>query len=544
MPTGAAGGGSAATMGTGGAGAGIVAGSAGSALGGTGGTGVVACGDGLTNRRLRRLSRREYANVVSDLLGAKYQANVLAAWPFEANLAGFDNQDSNLFVSDSLHEKISDLAAELAAAITPADVAPCSTSGGSAACLQSFITSFASKAFGRTLTSEELARVNTVAAMGQDYATSVRLVVELVLQSPHFLYVSELGAADASATPGQAVPLTPDEVASQLSFMLLGARPDAALLSAVASNTLSSKADVMREAERLLKTSRASVELSRFIKGWLAMEPVADAPKSPTTFAALTPAITAAMQQELDAFITAQLEAGQGTFSAFFTAPSANIPAALGPVYGADLVNGVPNPAHRAGVLTLPGFLTYHASYAHSGPIERGLFIRRQLLCQQVPPPPDSVLMRIAANPINPDDTTKTTRQKYEAHVNEASCSGCHSRFDPIGYGFEEMDGIGRYRTEENGQTVDTSGELTLSDVDGKFSGVVELSTKLARSKMVQDCAVSHFFRFAQSRPAETNDACVVQDWSARLAAAGGRIGELVMAQVSHPNFANRKDDR
>ena len=118
------------SSGAGGSGMGGIVGTGGTSA--TGGTGVVACGDGLTNRRLRRLSRREYANVVSDLLGAKYQTNVLAAWPFEANLSGFDNQDSNLFVSDSLHEHISDLAAELAAAITPTTVAPCSTSGGSA----------------------------------------------------------------------------------------------------------------------------------------------------------------------------------------------------------------------------------------------------------------------------------------------------------------------------------------------------------------------------------------------------------------------------
>ncbi len=534
-----------ASSGTGGGG--IQPGTGGSSAvgaGGAAGTTVVAVCDSLTNRRLRRLSVREYGNVLLDLLGAKFQTMARDALPFEPRLGGFDNQDSALFVSGSLQETIADLAAAVAAAADPVVLAPCATAAGTPACLQTFIRSFANKAYGRPLLDAEFTRINTVAAMGENYATSVRLVVELALQSPHFLYVSELGAPEIAAASGKAVPLTPQEIASQLSFLLNGSRPDAKLLQAADTTRFARPEDIRVEAERLLATTRAGGELSRFILGWLDMAPIADAPKAPEAFPALTPSVLTGMQVEFDQFVTTQLKGGEGTLAGFMTAQSANIPPALATIYGTDLKGTVLDPKHRLGVLSLPGLLAYHSSDHHSGPVERGLFVRQQLLCQPVPAPPPDAVMRIAANPINPDDKTLTTRQKFAAHVNEPSCVACHAFFDPIGFGLEQMDGIGRFRTTENGLPVDSKGELSRTDVNGLFEGVADLSTKLAQSKMFETCMVDHFFRFSQSRPTVATDQCVVQQWNTTFSAGGGRIKDLVLASVVHRTFANRRDDR
>ena len=171
------------------------------------------------------------------------------------------------------------------------------------------------------------------------------------------------------------------------------------------------------------------------------------------------------MQEEVDAFIDAKVNAGQGTFLSLLTDTSAHIPADLAAIYGAELrtQNGTQSldPKHRRGILSLPGVLTYHSADQHSGPVLRGLVVRRQLFCQDVPPPPASVLQQIAQHPIDPLDKAKTTRQKYEQHKTDAFCASCHDQFDLIGFGMEEMDGIGRYRTVENGLPVDTSGTLT-----------------------------------------------------------------------------------
>lgn len=500
--------------------------------------------EGLTTRRLRRLSVREYANVVNDLLGPSAASKVVAALPLEPRLGGFDNQDSALFVSAAFQESVADLAETLAKSAEPAALWPCAPPTGSAACLEDFLVSFATKAYGRPPAADELTRLRTVAATGEDYASSLRLVVEVVLQSPHTLYVSELGPVDAPATTGQPLRLTPDEVASQLSFLLRGSRPDEQLRAAAASTKFAQPQDIEREATRLLAAPSSLRELRRFIFGWLDMEEIADAPKSAEVFPELTEAIVGAMQQELDAFVDARLE-DTGTIVSFFTATPPNVSPALRSIYGADYdaTSGF-NPARRAGVLSLPGFLTYHASQQHSGPVERGLFVRRQLLCTDIPPPPAAVLERLANSPLDDVDRTKTTRQKYEVHLDDSSCSSCHRQFDPIGFGMEEMDGIGRYRTTENGLPVDSTGELSGTDVDGPFEGVAQLSRKLAQSKMLEACVVKHFFRFATARAAEAADAGVVNDWAAAFSQRGGKLDALISAYVAHPTFALRRDDR
>lgn len=519
--------------------------SGGAASGGEGAIDPAECGDGLTSRRLRRLSVREYAGVVSDLLGAEFGDDVLATLAFEPRLGGFDNQDSALFVSASFQEDVAKLAQDLASKIDVASLAPCPDSDGSDACLEAFTGAFAERAYGRPLSAAEEERLAKVAATAEDYPTSVRLVVEVVLQSPNFLYVSELGPVDAAADPGQPVALTQYEIASQLSFLLLGSRPDAILLEKAQTNGLARAEAIEAEAERLLQSDAGRASLSRFVTGWLDMAPIAEAPKSTVAFPELTDLVVTAMQREFDGFLNQQIAGGEGTLTALMTAQSADIPTALAPIYGADLdPDAGLDPTRRVGVLSLPGLLTYHASNQHSGPVERGLFVRRQLLCQEVPPPPPSVLDRIADNPVDSGDTTKTTRQKFEVHLDEPSCSACHLQFDPIGFGLEQMDGIGRFRTLENGLLVDSRGALHETDVDGPFEGVVELSNKLSESAAFEACMAEHFFRFAESRPPEAGDRCVVESFADRFAASGGRLKELVLAYVSHPSFALRKEDR
>ena len=126
-------------------------------------------------------------------------------------------------------------------------------------------------------------------------------------------------------------------------------------------------------------------QLSRFITGWLDMSPMAQISKADDVYPEFTPAVVAAMQQELDQFVTKQLDGGNGTLSAFMTATSSNVPTGLSAIYGADLQPTGLDPKHRRGVLSLPAVLAYHSSDVSSGPVQRGLLVRRHLLCQYVP---------------------------------------------------------------------------------------------------------------------------------------------------------------
>ena len=175
------------------------------------GGGSAATCQALPTRRIRRLARREYANVVTDLLGASAGDAVLAALPAEPKVRGFDNQDAFLFVSAPFQEATAELAAALAAKADVSALAPCAN-GDTEPCITAFIRAFGSRAYGRELTEDEVARARSVAALGESYAVSIRLVIELTLQSPNLLYVTELGAPSAPAAPAAAIALTADEL--------------------------------------------------------------------------------------------------------------------------------------------------------------------------------------------------------------------------------------------------------------------------------------------------------------------------------------------
>jgi hypothetical protein len=500
-----------------------------------------------SSRRVRRLSAREYLNVVRDLLGADLAAEAAPMLPFEPRVAGFDNQDGALLVSAAFQESLADLAEKLSAKVDASALAPCADPNGSSACLATFTRGFARKAYGRSPTNDEVAHLLAVAATGSTYANSVQLIVEVILQSPQMVYASELGPDTAPS--GSSVTLTQQEVASQLSLLLTGARPDEELLRAADDGRLTDPSAVTAQVTRILSTPRAQHQLHVFVNGWVDIGAVADAPKNAVSFPTFTPEIAAAMQEELDAFIDERVAGGRGTLRSLLLDTSTHVPSALSAIYGSELgvgPDGAPklDAKHRRGVLSLPGLLTYHSADQHSGPIERGLLVRRQLLCEDVAPPPATVLQQVAQNPINSNDKARTTRQKYEQHKTQAFCASCHQQFDVIGFGMEEMDGIGRFRTTENGLPVDSSGQLNSTDVDGPFTGVAELSTKLAASQMITSCFVRQFFRFAASRPPQDTEQCLIDGYAKTFGEGGGHLGDLIAAYVSDPAFQMRKEDR
>jgi hypothetical protein len=500
-----------------------------------------ACGHTLA-RRVRRLSAREYLNVVGDLLGEDVARSAEPLLPMEPRIGGFDNQDVGLLVSQNFQEALFQIAEQLSDAVDPATLAPCAGGSEERSCLRDFAAGFGRKAYGRLLTADELERLLTAASAALDYPTAVRLIVQVVLQSPGMVYATELGADAAAA--GDHVRLTPHEVASQLALVLTAARPDAELLATADADALDSPDERRAQVTRLLGTSRGQAQLRHLIDGWLDVGPIAAVPKDPERFPEFTPDVARAMQEELDRFIDRQLDGGRGSLVDLMTEPSDRIPDALVPFYANDLSEQGGKAAHRGGILSLPALLTRHSSDQNSSPIGRGLFVKRQLLCQPIPNPPASVSLFIAAHPIDNRDASRTTRMKYEAHVTDPFCATCHSLFDGIGFGMEQMDALGRYRTTEGGLPVDSRGELVGTDVDGPFEGVVELSQKLAQSELFKSCLTQHFFRFVEARVPQPGEQCLVAAWEKAFSDNGTRIDSLIDQWVSDPRFAERQEDR
>jgi len=211
---------------------------------------------------------------------------------------------------------------------------------------------------------------------------------------------------------------------------------------------------------------------------------------------------------------------------------------ALAQFYGVSGVSGTTlqqvqlDSTQRAGIVTQGAVMTVLAKPDRSSPVLRGRFVREQLLCQTIPPPPQNIV-------ITPPSVMPgvSTRALFSMHATVEPCKGCHSLMDPIGFGFENYDGVGRWRTTDQGQTVDATGTLTASDVNGSFNGAVDLAHKLSQSREVSDCMAVEWFRYAMGRGETTQDACTLQQLKQGFSTNQSNIRTLLVAVTQTDAF-------
>lgn len=527
---------------------------------------------GSTPRRLRRLSLREIQLTLTDLLQTPPQTFAWSA--ADPKVQGFDANADSLIVASGSFEDFADMATLAAAAADVESLAPCPSGSLAVACASEFLASFAARAYGRQVTASERERLQalyTEGASGGDHASGVRLGIEAILSSPYFLYRSELGADSAqlgaestqpspdSAQPGaestqpsaaKVARLTPEETANALAFAITGARPDAHLLERAshAPNFLNPNV-LAEEATRLLATPRAEEQLLHFLRQWLGVDDIRAVNKIPADFPVFTPQMKASLDREVEEYLKRVVAPGVVTLDALLGGGS-GFPdqGEVDSIYAADYAasDAVPsagnftpiplNPKLRRGVISLPGWLAAHSPVHRSSPVDRGLAIRSRFFCQSLPsPPPGAISSAPGAG-----DGNQTTRQKFEAHSTDSKCTMCHHLMDPVGFGLEMMDAVGRYRETEKGLPVDSTGMLSGTDVDGEFRGPAELADKLRASRMMQNCFATQVFRFVVGREVEPGDQCALQQIQAAFADGSHTLPELVVQLVSQEQFILR----
>ncbi|MFN7135797.1 MAG: DUF1592 domain-containing protein, partial [Myxococcales bacterium] len=315
---------------------------------------------------------------------------------------------------------------------------PCVPAGADdAACMRAFVEQFGRRALRRTLTSAEIdafASLQTFGVEAGNFYKGVELAIAAMLQHPSFLYLVELGR------PVEGKPdtfrLQPFEVAARLSYFLWGTTPDDTLLDAAQHGGLDTAEQVRAHAERMLQDPRAEKRIERFHALWLGYHQLPHAPE-----------LVDAMQAETNALVRKAVQPGADYFE-LFKAEETYVTDALAQHYG---LSKPPGPAawigygatKRKGILSHGAVLSAFAKKGDTSPTQRGLFIRERLLCQKIPPPPPEV---------NADDTPESElgpckEQRYSAHASVGSCKACHAMMDPIGFGLENYDKAGRFRT-------------------------------------------------------------------------------------------------
>jgi Protein of unknown function (DUF1592)/Protein of unknown function (DUF1588)/Protein of unknown function (DUF1595)/Protein of unknown function (DUF1587) len=513
--------------------------------------------------RIRRLTDAEWGASVKALLGldsktaAQFTPDTRQATPPPLTFTVNDAQQVDPVLAAQIDAAAHEIAT--AAALQLSSVAPCGdpTNGGDT-CASSFIATFAPAAYRRPATQSEvdgLLGIYRVAATGGTYSDGIQAVIAAVLESPGFLYITEMGSA--SPVSGGAVTLTEPEIASELSYLLTGSPPDSSLLATAQAGQLSDGPTRQQQARRLVKTAAAKAQLTQVVEQWLGIDGIADTAKDSNAYQDYA-SVKGLMKAEADAFIAEIVWNEAKGVADLFGATWTMADPTLAHFYGAgasDSTTGRVSLAGtgRTGILDQGAFLSTYASATASAPILRGVAVLRRVACVDVPEP--STLNIVVAPP--PPDPTKTTRQLYALHASNSLCAGCHASIDSIGFTFENFDGEGKARTMDANppQPVDSATTVasSLVDLGGDYADSAHLAATIASSNAVRQCFARYMFRYAAARnganaamdPADAAERAAeesfVATWNALPADAQGSLIEVLVAYAGSTPFVTRQ---
>jgi len=420
--------------------------------------------------------------------------------------------------------------------------APCTApaSGPATDCERQIIDKVGTKAYRRPLSDVERADMTKLFDAGlkeKDFATGVEWFLTGLFQSPYFVY--QVVRPDAAEVAGETRPLSGYEYATRLAYFIWDGPPDDALLAAAAANDFSDPAKRDQQVARMLEDPRFSRGLTQFYSRWLNLNGFHEAARDVAEF---NETVVNDLSTSLLMTATELYKTPSPNISSLFTGESYFLNDGLRKFYGlagsGSGFTATPMPGQaRRGLMTHPALMALLARPNETFPIGRGLFLLRNVICQEVPPPPQGLV--IPQQPPLQDGVS--TRERLAMHTSAPLCQSCHSMINPAGFALESFDEVGRYRAMDHGRPVDTSGSLSLGkDVDGPFATGDELIARLAQSQSVRACFAEKYLNFALAHPV-TNaaDACSIQELGKTFAASGD-LKKLVASVAGTDSFRLR----
>jgi hypothetical protein len=359
--------------------------------------------------------------------------------------------------------------------------------------LQAYCVKFAERAFRHPLTPEQKKLyVDHQFEAAENPETAVARVVLLVLQSPRFLY-REPALDRANAF----------DVAARISFALWDTLPDQALLAAAAAGKLQTRADVIRESQRMLMDRRTRTKLGGFFLQWLKVDQVADLPKDPKLFPGFDTSTVSDLRSSLELFVDDVMWSKSSDYRQLLLSNDLYLNGRLAKRYGADLPADASfrkvarKPGERAGVLTHPYLMSAFSYTATSSPIHRGVFLARNMLGVPLRPPAD------AFTPFAPELHPKlNTRERIALQTSPKNCMSCHGIINPLGFTLENFDAIGRWRDKEKDKPIDATGQFVTRSGDAvRFNNLHDLAQFLATSDEAQEAFVAKLFHYTVRQP-------------------------------------------
>jgi hypothetical protein len=407
------------------------------------------------------------------------------------------------------------------------------------ACVRSFLETFTERAWRRPVSTAE---IDALIALGtgieSDLGASqgLKFTLAAVLQSPSFLFRVEVGEP-TPGTPGLSR-YTSWEMASRLSYLITDGPPDDELLEAARNGELTDDALLEVQARRLVDDPRARPAMVRFFRDFMQIRNLDKLDKNPDDFPQFSATLGPSMRVEIERMFENVVFEEERDFRSLFTTRETYLNEELARVYGIEGITGsdwvpvtLPDDGKRGGILTTAGFLAMNAQKTRTSPTHRGRFVRVNLLCDDIPPPPPGVDTTLP----DPAPGQQTTlRQRLEQHREDPTCAACHEKMDPLGFAFEGYDAIGAFRTEEeSGLPVDTA-----TDLDGEpVANGIEMGQLVGELPEVGACVARRFYEHAGAHLAGKGEDVAVEDLVTSFVNSNYDFKTLIVSMVTNEGF-------
>ena len=504
---------------------------------------------------IRRLNKREYGNTLHELFGV--DPAIARDLPDEVLGAGYTNTLSPLLI-----EKYLSIANDvLDKSFSPAGSKPTAVQrrllGEAPAkgedprvAARKVARSLARLAFRRPPSDAEvdvLIRVFSLArANGKPYPEALRLMVKATLVSPQFLFITPVKANSSGNTTvsQEMVPLDDHQLASRLSYLLWATMPDSELSALADSGKLQNTVVFAAQARRLLNDPRSRALFDGFGAQWLGVDKLEGKMFDTEKFPQMTAKMRLAMYDEARLLFQEILRKNL-KLTTFIDSDFTYLNERLATIYGMEqTVHGEQmrrvtlTDSNRGGILTMPGILANSSFPNRTSPVNRGVWVLEQILGEYVPPPPPNVPSLEKQDKLT--IANMTLRQRTELHRSNAVCANCHKVLDPIGFGLENYDAIGRWRTID-----DSAGKI---DAAGELPGGLHFTTPAELKRIIADrkddfcrSLTSKLLAYALGRQLEGYDEIIVDQMTDSIKKDDYRMQTLVLSVVTSDPFTHRR---
>jgi mono/diheme cytochrome c family protein len=404
------------------------------------------------------------------------------------------------------------------------------------------VARFAKRAFRRPVASDEVDRLMALYAMarkdGDSFERSVKVALSAVLISPHFLFRGEIQPDPDN--PRAVHPINEFALASRLSYFLWSTMPDDRLFELAGKKVL--RKNLESEVARMLKDPRSRALVENFADQWLQIRNLASVNPDPKLYPGWNNELRDAMRKETEMFFENLMRENRSVVE-LIDANYSFLNERLARHYG---VEGVAGPEFqkvnfkdnkRGGVLTQGSVLTITSNPTRTSPVKRGKWVLENIVGAPPPPPPPNVPELKEAH-----EAKGSLRQRMELHRENAMCASCHARMDPIGFGFENYDGVGKWRDQDGDYPVDAAGKL-LSGEDFRDAGELKKILVGPKREEFLRCLASKLLTFALGRGMEYYDRPSVDGIVKNLAKDQYRFSALVNGVVKSPAFQLRRGE-